>query len=94
MVSVAPGLGLPAVFPIAKGLIFTEAQKEARMRELQEFLRSCLAALPTTPCGREREAALSLQSFLNTELFAAAEATEATPTEAAEPEAAVFGVFV
>jgi len=38
------------------------------------------------------KAALSLQSFLNTELFAAAEATEATPTEAAE--AAVFGVFV
>jgi len=38
--------------------------------------------LPTTPCGRGREAALSLQSFLNTELFAAAEAARAT--EAAE----------
>ena len=62
------------------------------MRELQEFLRSCLAALPTTPCGREREAALSLQSFLNTELFAAAEAAEPEATEAAE--AAVFGVFM
>ena len=45
---------------------------------------------PSQPCGRGREAALSLQSFLNTELFAAAEAARAT--EAAE--AAVFGVFV
>ena len=61
--------------------------------ELQAFLRSCVAAVPTTPCKRGGEAALGLQSFLNTELFgAAAGAAEAMVVAgAAEAEMTAAG---
>ena len=42
--SVAAELGIPATFPVSKGLIFAEAQKEARMRELHAFVQSCATA--------------------------------------------------
>ena len=63
--SVAGDLGIPATFPVSKGIIFTASQKEARMRELQAFLRSCVAASQTR---NEREGGVprDLLSFLFT----------------------------
>ena len=78
--SVAAELGIPATFPVSKGLIFTEAQKETRMRELQAFLQCCVAAAQTQ--DERGGAPANLLSFLfNPELSEAAEAVEVVEVE-------------
>jgi len=63
--SVAEELGLPTDFQVAKGIIVTEAQKEARMHELQAFVQSCVAASQTR-CERGGAHHPELLSFLFT----------------------------